>query len=166
MVIPCYDHLEHAVPVSCNVVPPDRVAVSRPRAQFPTLVDVDIDGIVIRAHELTKNVERLERILNVVGRRLAHWLKQTSDERPLPPAEWTDNFRYYAGTLTNLLKEQRERYRLTRGEDVTAEQLQAQFAIELEHALGSFTPEQRALAMRLWEANQIAEPVTKAPADA
>lgn len=131
--------------------------MTRPRAQFPALVDVDMDGIVIRAHELTRNVERLERILNVVGRRLAHWLKESAEQSPLPPQEWTENFRYYAGTLTNLLKEQRERYRLTRGEEVSPEQLQAQFAIELERALGSFTPKQKALALKIWGVDQMGQ---------
>jgi len=127
--------------------------VGRPRAQFPALVDVNIDGIVIGSHALTKNVERLERILNVVGRRLAHWLKSTADTQPLPPEEWTENFKFYSSALTNLLKEQRERYRLTQHDQATPEQLQAQFREELQRALQSFTPQERAFTLALWDAS-------------
>lgn len=127
--------------------------MGRPRAQFPALVDVNIDGIVIGSHALTKNVERLERILNVVGRRLAHWLKSTADEQPLPPEEWTENFKFYSSALTNLLKEQRERYRLTQHDQATPEQLQAQFREELQRALQSFTPQERAFTLALWDAS-------------
>ena len=139
-----------------------RSSLGRPRTQFPAVVDVNVDGVVIASHTLTKNAERLERILNLVGRRLAHWLKATAQEdpQPLPPPEWTENFKYYSSTLVHLLKEQRERYRLSLAENATAEQLEAQLADELRRALSTFTPEERAFAQKLWESNAIAAPKT------
>jgi hypothetical protein len=134
--------------------------MARPKASVVSLGPVDLGGVVLGNAALTVNAQRFERITSLLGRRLLWWLQQPGNADCLPPQEWTENFKHYSSALVNQLKEQRERYRLVLGEQSTPEQLQAQFREELQRALQTFTPEERAFAMKLWETNAIAAPKT------
>lgn len=137
--------------------------MARPKPSVIALNPVELNGVVLGAAALTVNAQRFERITSMLGRRLLYWLQQTATTQDLPPEHWTENFKHYSAALIAQLKEQRERYRLTLGEQPSPEQLQAQFKEELERALQSFTPEQRAYALKLWETNQVAVPTTETP---
>ncbi len=113
-----------------------------------------MDGVRVGKHTLTIEAERLESISRRVGMRLGHWLTATKDQvpPPIPPPEWIEVFRYYQAAVISLLKEQRERAKLMKGEVLTEEQLHAQLQTEIARALETFGPEERAFALKLWSA--------------
>lgn len=135
------------------------MAAGRIRTGLPSMPLVTLDSVTVGLHDLTKQSKQLESICRRIGLRLSYWLRTTSTEHCLPSESFLEAFRYYQAALLGLLKEQRERARL-KGDEPTEEQMQAQFADELRRALQTFTPEERAFALKLWESNQLAEPVT------
>lgn len=126
------------------------------RSGFPAVARVPLEGITVGSHTLTAQAEQLESLTRRVGARLAHWLYTTSVARTLPPTEWIEVFRYYQAAVLGLLKEQRERAKLTAGEHPTDEQLHEQFRDELAKALETFSPEERRYAMELWANKTVA----------
>jgi hypothetical protein len=125
--------------------------MARPVSAFPAIAVTSINGVSVGVHTLTKQAERLESICNRVGIRLSWWLRTTMQSKEMPSAEFLEAFRYYQAALLGLLKEQRERARLADGGAARSEaELEAQFKAELRKALSSFTPEERAFAMKLW----------------
>ena len=100
-----------------------------------------IGGVQIRRHVLDLEAPSLAWLARRVGRRLQRWLKQTPDDiqghqiewvqgtpvsKPmlhadgspvmvpcLPDADFRENWRWYQATILGLLKEQRERAKLT-----------------------------------------------------
>lgn len=114
-----------------------------------------LDGVIVGRHTLTIEAERLESITRRVGMRLARWLTLSKDVEPvvLPPPEWVDIFRYYQAAVLNLLKEQRARAELMKRDGaLSEEQLAAQLQAEIRRALETFGPEERAFALKLWNA--------------
>ena len=99
--------------------------------------------------ELNPDPERrqaeLDRILKRVGARLFSWLRQNPER--LPTQDWTETFRYYQSAVIGMLKEDRERQRLTakQRKGMTPEQLADLAKQELLRALPTFTPEEWAL---------------------
>lgn len=135
------------------------MASGRIRTGLPSMPLVTLDSVTVGLHDLTKQSKQLESICRRIGLRLSYWLRTTSTEHCLPSESFLEAFRYYQAALLGLLKEQRERARL-KGDEPTEEQMQAQFADELRRALQTFTPEERAFALKLWETNQLAQPAT------
>ena len=126
------------------------LAIGRLPSGLPPMPSVSIGSVVVGLHDLTEQGRTLSSITRRIGQRLTYWLRTTAVEKPLPPPEWVEVFRYYQAALLGLLKEQRERAKL-QGDAPTEEQLQAQFADELRRALETFNPDERAFAMRLWQ---------------
>lgn len=140
----------------------------RIRTGLPPVPTITLESVTVGLHDLTKQSKMLESICRRVGQRLSWWLHRSLEDArravppetpPLPSEAFLEAFRYYQAALLGLLKEQRERAKL-QGDAPTEEQLQAQFADELRRALTTFTPEERAFALKLWEGNQIPAPAT------
>lgn len=141
------------------------IGAGRLKAGLPPMPSVTLDSVTVGLHDLTQQSKMLESICRRIGIRLTYWLRRSMRdaseplEAPLPSPEFLEAFRYYQAALLGLLKEQRERARL-KGDEPTEEQMQAQFADELRRALQTFTPEERAFAMKLWGSNALAQPAT------
>lgn len=129
---------------------------------FPALPVVNMDGVQIGKHALTQDAELLASITRRVGKRLASWLWRSKgqDPAPLPSTEFLEAFRYYQAAQLGILREQRERYALLKGEVVDEGQLRAQFRTELKDALATFSPEEKAFALKLWDLKEkAAQPI-------
>lgn len=124
---------------------------------FPSLPVVNLDGVEIGKHALTQDAELLASITRRIGKRLAYWLKRTAtgilpSEVELPTEHFLEVFRYYQSAQLGILREQRERFALLKGEEVDEATLKAQFRASLVDALSTFSAEERAFAMKLWDA--------------
>lgn len=122
----------------------------RPKSGFTAVAIVPLEGITVGTHSLTKRAEELQSLCQRVMRRLSWWLNQSASTHELPTEQWIETFRYTQACVLGLLKEQRERAKLTAGEHPTDEQLHEQFRDELAKALETFSPEERRYAMELW----------------
>ena len=91
---------------------------------------------------VTKRGLELEGICRRVGRRLSTWLSQ--NQGVLPSEEWTEAFRYYQAAVISLLKEQRERAKVSdkAKAKMTDAELDAQLRKQLTKALDNLTPEE------------------------
>lgn len=56
----------------------------------------------------------LSLLTGALGERLAHWMRSTEKEKPLPPEEWNDGFELYSKAVLGLAKEERVRRELVR----------------------------------------------------
>lgn len=140
-------------------MPPGRLTTT-----FQALPAVPVDGVSIGVHQLTKDAELFASITRRLGKRLSYQLRCTEEAHTVPGPGWLDAFRYYQAATLGVLREQRERYQLIKGENVSEEQLKAQFRDELHKALATFSPEERAFAMQLWGAGAaIATTGTETP---
>lgn len=131
--------------------------IGRPSNGFPSLPVVNLDGVEIGKHALTQDAELLASVTRRIGKRLAYWLRRTGHgipalEQPMPSPEFLEAFRYYQSAQLGILREQRERFALLKGEEVDEATLKAQFRASLVDALSTFSAEERAFAMKLWDA--------------
>lgn len=148
-----------------------------PQHSFPEVaLAAGVDDVQVQpaVHNLTRQAERLASLTNRMGHRLSEWLRETSRVAvktktiaPLPSAEWIETFRYYQAALLGLLKEQTSRARLAQGlEKISEAELRSQFAAQLEQALQTFTPKQRAHARKVFAELDAREVVDVQPAQA
>ncbi len=115
--------------------------MSRVSSKLPSVATPTIGGVSIKRHVLDLEAGSLGWITRRVGRRLSRWLRSTPEEiqgflikweegRPvpvpmldlegkpimvpcLPDSEFRETWRWYQNALLGLLKEQRERAKLT-----------------------------------------------------
>ncbi len=131
--------------------------VGRPSFGFPAMPVVNMDGVQIGKHALTQDAELFASIVRRIGKRLAYWLRNTGhnvppSEQPLPSESFLETFRYYQAAQLGILREQRERFALLKGEHVDEATLKAQFRASLVEALSTFSKDEQAFALKLWDA--------------
>lgn len=78
---------------------------------LPSVVPRRVGGVTIHRNVLEEESIRLCRLSARVGKRLRYTFALLG-EAELPPPEWADQYRLYAGTIIALLREQRERNRV------------------------------------------------------
>lgn len=71
-----------------------------------------IEGVTVRRHVLDHEAARMCGIAQRLGRRLSYWLKN-HPVHELPDEAFLESFRVYGQVVSSLLKEQRERAKMT-----------------------------------------------------
>lgn len=113
---------------------------------LPVLIDTTVAGVAINRHVLDAEAARVTRLAQRVGQRLRNSLRNTSMDRP-PDADWLHVARWYSHVVLSMLREQRERALIARGEPVS--NLEAQLAQEFIAAAKTFSDDEWALLDRV-----------------
>jgi hypothetical protein len=109
-----------------------------PRHGLPKLPDATLGGVRLDKTMLEAETERLQSITRAWGLRLKRELKRRGPES-LPDEGMVEVFRYYQATVLGQLREQRERYRQSGGENTPTATLEAQFRVEVLLAIKTFS---------------------------
>lgn len=108
-----------------------------PKHGLPKLPDSTVGGVRIDKTMLEAEVERLQSITRSWGMRLRKSLRDNPDT--LPSEGMIEVFRYYQACVLGQLREQRERYRQSGGENTPTATLEAQFRVEVLLAIRTFS---------------------------
>ncbi len=119
--------------------------MGRPRSSFPAVSHAQVGGVFAGSHTLSKQAEELQSINRRALRRLDRWLRDHPNQ--LPDGDWVEVFRYASASLTNLLREQRERAQAG-GPPVPTDVLVAQLKHEFTLAAGTFDDADLAILAR------------------
>lgn len=95
-------------------------------------------GVTFGKYALELEAERMQSITKSVGLRLKHWLRV--NKRVLPDEQFVDIYRYYQASVLAQLREARERNAAAGPNQMTTEQLEAQFQVEVLRAIRTFSP--------------------------
>lgn len=126
---------------------------NRPIAGMTALASTEVGGVRIHRHVLELEAATLACTLHKLGVRIRYWFRSTDEHKPLPDETLIASWNVWQSGTLGLLKEQRERAKLTPKNGaalLTDEEYQATLADLVRHSLQSMPDDEleQLLAMR------------------